>query len=188
MKEYDQLKAKYAFPATSHLTDAYLDSFYLSNADYQRQYLSIQERVFCKPNLTEDDCIFFPSFKTYQYGASLVFTRKKYELLQKLLSQTTDSSILLIEDDATLPSAHLIKLIINKNCNWINLSVKDEGICYEVFGRPVRNYFVYGNSGTWGMYNANDWRHEKCFWGFDERFPSDLVDDFIKDLGGFYGV
>ena len=34
---------------------------------------------------------------------------------------------------------------------------KDEGICYELFGRPVRNYFVFGDSGLWGRYVANDY-------------------------------
>jgi hypothetical protein len=63
-------------------------------------------------------------------------------------------------------------------------------LAYDVFLRPIRNYFIFGDSGTWGIYAGSDYELPLKIIGFDKKYsnmfhekfkiPADDLEDLIK--------
>ena len=53
-----------------------------------------------------------------------------------------------------------------------------EGISYEMFLRPVRNYYIFGDSGNWGQYSANDYKTPLDILIFKPEYASIFKEQF----------
>ena len=52
-------------------------------------------------------------------------------------------------------------------------------ISSDVFQRPIRNYFVFGDSGQWGKYAGDDYESPLHIIGFNKKY-SDLFHNKFK--------
>ncbi|MBX7226398.1 MAG: hypothetical protein K1X55_10230 [Chitinophagales bacterium] len=156
--EYNLIFEKFAFPETKALTKGYLDKYWLSELEYNAKWKPIQDTIFVKDFDWFPNNPINPMFSFKILGGGLLFTEKTFNKLIEFSKEFSDRYFVIIEDDNN--SFLRFKFPTNVCWNEINMisngNIETEGMSYELFGRPIRNYYVFGDSGHWGKYVAND--------------------------------
>jgi hypothetical protein len=153
----NQLKA-YSFPESIEDTEGYLEKYWLQEQEYLSKWKEVQTSIF---NLDVEfpKMIVNPEFRLLPRQGGLLFEQEEFELLKECIKEAKDKSLFVIEDYNELCPPHesgpLLRFKYPVDLKWSEINIGD-GISYELFQRPVRNYFVFGDSGKWGKYVAND--------------------------------
>ena len=128
---------------------------------------------------------------------------KEFELLQSCMKITRDKYFIILEDyDENNPphsSGPPYRLKYPADITWQEMTRNDDrhSFPFDVFFLPIRNYFVFGDSGAWGKYAGSDYKWPLDFIGFDKKYSSLFHDKFkipekdIEDLmewTAFYGM
>jgi hypothetical protein len=108
--------------------------------------------------------------KDYDYkifnGGGL-FVEDEFALLKRCLGLTNDKWIFVIEEIHTIESGRLL-MKFPVETNWSDLMAGGM-LSYELIERPVRNYFVFGDSYLWGKYVGSDYDPPKDILGFKKH-------------------
>lgn len=184
----NQLEA-YAFPGSVEKTREYLRKFWLPRQEYLFKWESIQTLLFSANKFPE--VVFNPDYELLACKGGFVFVQQEFELLKECIESTKDSHILIVEDyneaDPPHESGPLLRFKYPANLMWDEINL-GEGISYELFQRPVRNYYVFGDSGRWGKYVANDFDVPIDIYCFKNEYESFFREKFkvteeeIKEL------
>ncbi|WP_191018316.1 hypothetical protein [Treponema zioleckii] len=146
-------------------TKLYLDKFWLFEEEMYEVWIPLKDKIFKFPSLYEKErsCLdFFSSnFATYTITGGCLFSKKSYKNLTKIMKKMKEKYLIIIEDYLN-PNAPphtdgpALHFKIPVGLKWSNFYIKELQICEELIKRPVRNFFVFGDSGNWGKYIAND--------------------------------
>lgn len=175
----NQIEA-YSFPGSIRKTHNYLDKYWLQKTEYLSKWKNVQGSIFhldkVLPNM-----VIKQGFKLLVRQGGLLFEQKEFELLKNCLKLTKDNYLFVIEDYDELDPPHesgpLLRLKYPINISWSEINI-DEGISYELYKRPIRNYYVFGDSGKWGKYVANDFDTPVDIYCFKKEFESIFQENF----------
>ncbi|NMC37143.1 MAG: hypothetical protein GYA41_02335 [Bacteroidales bacterium] len=180
MKEFDKLINAYSFPDSIDLTKNYLQKYWLTEDEYLNKWKSIQTLIF---SLSEvfPKMVFNSGIELLLLKGGLLFVKNEFETLRKCLRTTNDKYFIIIEDFDELKPPHesgpLIRLKYPVDVTWEEINIGD-GLSYELYQRPIRNYFVFGDSGNWGKYVANDYKYPLDIFGFQKEYASLFITNF----------
>lgn len=209
MKDYHEQLITFAFPDSKEQTEEYFNRYWLNKAELIEIWQNIKDTIYngnfnILPNNIVDkdsdiilmqnispDKIFKEGFNSILLKGGIIFTQEDFELLQHCMTDIADEYFIILEDyDENNPphnSGPPLRFKYPADISWREMNIS-EGICYELFQRPVRNYFVFGDTGEWGKYVANDYRYPLDIIGFKKE-NSDLfyskfkiTDEDKKDL------
>ena len=144
-------------------------------------WLEIKNTVF-NPGFKElPDPVFNEYFDTIIRKSGLVLDKVEFELLQSCMKATGDRHFIILEEYNPYTSEPPYKLKYPINITWEEMTSGGDPymIPYDVFFRPIRNYFVFGDSGKWGKYAGNDYEWPLDITGFDKKY-SDLFHSKFK--------
>jgi hypothetical protein len=186
MKDYQSVLDRYAFPKTYARSETYLKSFWLTHSQYVSRIQAMRCAIFKEGVFTPDAFAFNENFNSYETVGGVLFVKDDYVQLQQCLTKTEDKTIFVIEDFDTANPPHTsgppFRMQYPKASTWQVIYPDEEGISYELFGRPVRNYFVFGDSGLWGKYAGSDWQDPVDIWAFSPE----VEDVFLEGLEGLH--
>lgn len=190
MKEYQYQLDYFCFPKSKILTEKYLDNYWMREEDYRNKYLFLKEIIFNKYNPFSSTEVITKQFKIMYDNAGLIFTKEYFEIFKKLFQIVGDTYFIIIEDyDVNNPpheSGPFLRFKYPIDITWSELQqntdidILAEGISYELFQRPVRNYFVFGDSGKWARYIGNDYIETKEILGCSPEY-FDIFYDSLKE-------
>lgn len=156
--EFQNQLTAYSFPESTEDTLVYLEKYWLQEQEYLSIWKEVQSTIF-NLDLKFPEMIINSGFKLLPRQGGLLFEQEEFELLKECIKESKDNSLFIIEDYNELNPPHesgpLLRFKYPVDLTWNEINV-GEGISYELFQRPVRNYFVFGDSGKWGKYVAND--------------------------------
>lgn len=180
----NQIEA-YSFPDNIKLTQAYISKYWLQKQEYLSKWKLVQNTIFQfdkrLPNM-----IIKPEFELLVRQGGLLFVPEEFELLKECIKASNDSSIILIEDYDELNPPHnsgpLLRFKYPVELSWdeINLGIS-EGISYELYHSPIRNFFVFGDSGMWGKYAANDFDYPVDIYCFKKEIETVFRESFKEN-------
>lgn len=149
----------YSFPESRNDSFKYLSQYWLSKEEYCYKWEKLLSSIFNVRNSNGESFIKSPFVRMTQVGG-LLFVEEEFEHFKKCMNICNDMFLFIIEDyDENNPphdSGPSMRFKYPSDITWEQIN-QQEGISYELFQRPVRNYFVFGDSGNWGKYVANDY-------------------------------
>jgi hypothetical protein len=114
----------------------------------------------------------------------IVFFKEEFEIYQTCMKIVGDKYFIILEDyDENKPphtSGPPFRLKYPVDVTWEEMTSNSNPhiISFGVFFRLIRNYFVFGDSGTWGKYEGSDYRWPLCIIGFDKKYSCLFRDKF----------
>ncbi len=177
----NQIKA-YSFPNSIKETQGYLSKYWLQELEYLSKWKDIQNTVF---HLNKDfpNMVIKPGFELLVQQGGLLFVQEEFELLKDCIKSSKDRYLFIIEDYDELNPPHdsgpLLRFKYPVNLSWdeINLGIA-EGISYELYHSPNRNFYVFGDSGMWGKYVANDFDNPVDIYCFKKEIETVFRENF----------
>jgi hypothetical protein len=182
MNDFQRQIEAYAFPSSAAKSVSYLSAYWLSEAEYVQKWKPIQDTIFEHVSVSPPAVRINEQLAVFSTVGGVLFTKEDFRKLAVCLKDLPDTNFAVVEDfDIDRPphgSGPVLRLRYPKSIHWDEMCVAEEGISYELFGRPVRNYFVFGDSGLWGKYAANDWPNPRDYWAFDPAVTSQFLKVF----------
>lgn len=159
MEEFKKQIEAYSFPDSIEETKLYLEKYWLYEHEYLTKWKNIQSTMFSL-NLEFPKMIVNSGYEFLVRKGGVLFEEQEFKEIQECSNLLCDNHILIVEDYNDLNPPHesgpILRLKYPSKITWDEINIYD-GISYELFQRPVRNYFVFGDSGKWGKYAANDY-------------------------------
>jgi len=180
MKDYQKQLDLFAFSETKVITEKYFEQYWLKK-DELLELQIIKDIIFNKNSKNFPDLMFNKEYKILALKGGLIFTKEDFNALKTCMIEAGDKYFIILEDyDENKPphkSGPPLRFKYPKKIDWSEINISD-GICYELFQRPVRNYFVFGDSGLWGKYVANDYIHPLDIIGFKDKVAEIFIEQF----------
>jgi len=171
MSKKNELLSAYGYAESVMDSKNYLEKYFVPDEEYLAYADSVMSEVF-DLNAKFPDFVFKHSFFLTLKGGAL-FTFKDLEKIKECMRRTGDTCFLVFEDYDELSPPHssgpALRFKYPNNIEWELMCIND-GISYELFKRPIRNFYVFGNTGKWGRYVANDSETPLDIFGFDKEF------------------
>lgn len=191
MKDYQELLAKFpdSLNTRKQIID-YLEQYWLDKRELVDVWLKIKNTIFKGNSTTYPNGLLNDNFDIMIVKGGPVLDRDYFEQLQGCMKVTGDNYFIILEDnDEDIPLGNLPPspgLV-----GWPPLRFKfPVGITFdeimagtfvsmEAFDLPERDYFIFGNSGHWGIYAGDDFATPLHVIGFKKEY-SDVFHRNIK--------
>ena len=142
------------------------------------QLISIFNQIFTNEKLPTYN--FKQNFDLISSIGGIVLNEKFFERVFQMGHYFKEQYVYILEDNEDLSLDDRYCFMFPISMTWADLNSGDV-LSFELFNRPVGNYFIFGDSANWGNYLANDYFNEDInfagtpisIMGFDPHY-SDL--------------
>lgn len=151
------------------LSKRYLEKYWLNITELSSCWLPIKNAIFNPNSKDFPELMFNKGFELLAQKAGILFSKEEYTALQKCMKAAGDQFFVIIENkDATnaIESDHIrlrfkysVNTTWNKLCNGNEKHLITEISSYDLLINPQKHFFVFGDSGKWGKYTANDYNN-----------------------------
>jgi hypothetical protein len=200
MKDYQKHIDKYkGYSTDTEPIEKYLEKYWLDKKDLNEFWLSIKNTIFNDP-LDFPSKVIKDNFDVIINLDLLVLYQEKLESLVACMKVTGDKYFVVVEDYDEDNPPHTdgpsYRLKFPVDITWDEIT-SGSWESYQVFDRPVRNYFVFGDSGKWGFYAGNDYPEELEIMGVNKEYfdlfynkfkNPERVSNYIKERLAYYKV
>lgn len=188
MKEYIKQLEFYSEPSKRKKAERYLESYWLNRDEYLSFWKPIEARIFRPEAKLFPDLMFREKFQLIPLEGGVLFTEEEFGLLQKCMLEIGDKNFVVVEnpeaeqrrysiDEGIFIAEPLLRCKYPVDISW-EVLMSGEDISYELFDFPAREYFVYGDTGYWGKYAANDEDYPVEIIGFEEQYSEPFKKHF----------
>lgn len=166
------------------IAETYLKQFWLPEDEYKSKWLPIQEKIFNFKSNSLPDLMFLESFHIFPFLGGVTLIEEEYEKLKNFMKETSDEYFVIIqnsiesEDSEFLPN---LRIKYPMSATWNDL-MSGGFISTVLFEMPHNDYFIFGDSGNWGKYIANDSETPLDLVGVKENFAR-LFESSFKNYG-----
>jgi len=202
MSEYNKILNHYSFKAywvtsslseeeweNTGLAEKYLEKYWLSDSEYLQKWYPKQKLIFNDQANGLPDIMFQNNYKILVTRGGSLFIKEDFVQLQHCMNYIKDDYFVVIEDrslDGELPP---IKMKFPSTISWDKLLDRNFMASFLVEGL-FSSYFVFGDSGEWGIYSDNEYiwpmhiigvkcNHLSLFHNFFRELEQDFAE--VKD-------
>jgi hypothetical protein len=197
MSEYQKRLDNFTKYADKKRIKAYLEKYWLDIKELDDVWLPIKNDIYNSSFKMLPDPLFKEEFEVIILKGGLIFNRANFDALISCMKITGDKYFLILEDDSGPYFSGLTsRFKYPVNITWEEIMSGAE-LSMDVFQRPIRDIFVFGDSGQWGKYVADDHEYPLDLIGFNKRYsdlfhakfkiPQKDVQD-LKEWTSFYGM
>lgn len=148
---------------SKYLTKKYLEKYLLTQKEWLDKWLSLKTKIFNK-NINSNKNTFNKEFRTIIRYDENPFTKENFLKFQQKILSLGEIEFVIIEDEVNRPifdseDLPVLKLKYPSSIQWEQLNndnVEKYEISKEIFQDMYRNFFIFGRSGTWGVYIATE--------------------------------
>ena len=152
---------------TREQTESYFEKYWLDKDEYIKKWLPIQESIFDSKAKHLPDMMFNKNFELFPLvGGNIFIVERDFALLQDCMRQTGDTHFVIIQNKNVIVEVYygendfrvhpLLRFKYPINISWNEL-MSGGYVSTEIFNGGPKDYFVFGDSGSWGRYVANSW-------------------------------
>jgi hypothetical protein len=204
MKDYQtQLDKHKNFPKYQNNAEGYFKKYWLDKKELDEVWLKIKNKIFNKDFHQLPDRVINQDIEVIILKGGIVLIEKEFIQFQSCMKRTGDKFFIVLEDYDENNPPHIsgppYRLKFPADITWEEMTSRGDPsfISYDVFMRPIRNYFVFGDSGAWGKYAGNDYEFPLDIVGFNKKYSSLFHDKFkipeediadLKEWTAFYGM
>lgn len=151
--------------------EAYLEKYWLSKKEYDEHWKPIQDAMFTNQEKGLPDLKFTKSYEMLTLRGGVLFEEKDFLQLQSCMNQVGDKYFVVIENSFGDIDKPLIRVKFPVDITWKDL-MSGSFISDVIIDCDINEYFVFGESGAWGKYAANDYIHALDIVGFKKEYSS----------------
>jgi len=153
------------------LAEEYLNKYWLSKQEYKSFWKPIQDKIFISKN-GFPDLIFNSEYELLALRGGCLFLQEDYEQLQKVLLKIGETEFVIIQSTQDFTEGEpMFKMKFPVNTSWEEL-ISGNYISAVILEMSYNEYFVFGASGMWGKYSANDYKYPLDIIGFKSEFEA----------------
>jgi hypothetical protein len=146
--------------------ESYLERYWLSSAEYQRTWKQLQDRIFTNHEIGLPEMLFSPGYELQASRGGCLFVREEFVRLQECIQAISEKFLFVIENTfGGRVKEPVFRMKFPAGVSWEELTGGNfaSSILLEM---PHKEYFVFGESGAWGKYAANDYQSPLDILGF----------------------
>lgn len=148
------------------VAETYLEHYWLSRQDYESTWKAVLDRIFINQEIGLPQMVFAPVYRLQASRGGCLFVEEELMRLQECTQAVSDRFLFVIENTfGGRVKAPIFRMKFPSNISWceINSGNFASAILLEM---PHKEYFVFGDSGTWGKYIASDYDSPLDILGF----------------------
>ena len=156
----------------------YLKKYWLCKDEYNIKWRHIQSKVFKELDHSLPHLIFQESFDLTAIKGGCLFLKEDFEILQQCLLEIGEKYLILIENtfnDKLEEPAFRMKY--PSDITWEEFT-NGSFISSTIIEHPHKEFYVFGESGKWGKYAANDYEWPLDIIGFKPDYESVFRNSF----------
>jgi hypothetical protein len=159
MTDYEKQLSFYADAETREQTVSYFEKYWLSEYELTEKWLPIMRGIYEIAGERFPNVKFRLGFDFIALRGGAIFDEKDFSLLQECMKEIGDTSFVVLEHLDPVNPFHNeppLRFIYPVEVTW-NKLLSGAYVSKALFRNPVKEYFVFGDSGAWGKYVANDY-------------------------------
>lgn len=150
----------------------YLKRYWLSSDEYERKWKQVQDRVFINQEIGLPQMVFASGYLLQASRGGCLFVQDEFVRLQKCTKAVSEQFLFVIENTfGGRVKEPIFRMKFPTSISWDELAGGNfaSAILLEM---PHKEYFVFGESGSWGKYVANDYESPLDILGFKREVAS----------------
>lgn len=152
----------YSFPESADVSDFYINNYALNESGFTSAQMLLKN-IFKNSFLKFPDFIIKNEYAFFIAMGGILMDEDDFASISRWMTHFNDKYLYVLEDYQESAPPHQsgppLRFRFPAKLRWEEINQQD-GIAYELFGRPIRNYYVFGDSSMWGKYIANDYVDE----------------------------
>lgn len=147
--------------------EQYFEKYWLGDAEYFEKWLPIQNSIFDNRAEHLPDMMFNDGFEIFPLvGGDIFIAEEDFTLLQDCLRQTGDTHFVIVQNRNVVVGNYdgennftehpFTRFKYPADISWSEL-MSGGFAASEHFNNGCKDYFVFGDSASWGRYVANSW-------------------------------
>ena len=148
------------------VAEDYLKRYWLSSAEYERTWKQVQDRVFTNQEVGLPQMVFTSGYELQASQGGCLFVQEEFVKLQECMQAISEQFLFVIENTfGGRVKEPTFRMKFPTSISWDDLAGGNfaSAILLEM---PHKEYFVFGESGAWGKYVANDYESPLDILGF----------------------
>jgi hypothetical protein len=188
MKDYQKRLDQFTNNTDKKKIEEYMKKYWLNRQELNTTWLPIKNSVFTH-DFHYPDQVFNTSFDTIISIGFFALAEDDLKQFQECIKVTGDKYFVLVEDyDEEIDPVVVndgrdkytqisTRLKYPSDISWEEIKSGD-WFSKEVFEGPVRDFFIFGDSGLWGKYAGNDQEYELDIIGYDKKYTDVFQEQF----------
>lgn len=149
------------------LAEKFLQKYWLSKGEYQSIWEPIQNRIFVKKDLP--NLMYHSNFEVIVLKGGCLFVKEDFEQLQKVMQSIGETYFVAIQNSQEFTKGEpMFRMKFPVDISWNEL-ISGNYISAVLLEMNYNEYFVFGKSGKWGRYSANDYEYPLDIVGFQSE-------------------
>lgn len=137
----------------------YLERFWLDCEEYKNIWKPIQQKLYSSATSTFPNLLFPKDVYVFLRVAGVSLTKENLEEIKKLMKELGESHFVLIQNNHGIENANSLpnfKMKYPVSISWSEL-MSGGFISTALFEMWHNEYFIFGSSGAWARYVANEY-------------------------------
>ena len=154
-----------------HVAESYLKRYWLSAAQYAQDWQALHSRIFAAEKRLPG-MIFKQDWGFVSLLGGAMLGERDIAHLQRCMQVIGDRSFVVIQDTFGMDADQLsyaFRLKYPATISWTEL-VSGNYISAALFDLPEHHYYLFGDSGKWGVYIASDEIESVNLIGFEKSY------------------
>jgi len=159
------------------LAEEYLQKYWLPEQEYLSVWKPILHKIFVAGK-SLPDLIYNSEFKIIALRGGCLFLEEDFNQLQKVMQEVGEEYFVIIQHSQEFTDGEpMFRMKFPVNITWKELT-SGNYISAVLFEMSYNQYFVFGESGNWGKYSANDYDYPLDIIGFKPELASIFREQF----------
>jgi hypothetical protein len=159
--------------------EEYLQKYWLSEQEYMSVWKQIQDNIFVQGK-SLPDLIYHSGFEIIVLRGGCLLIEKEFMQLQKAMHDVGDNYFVIIQHSQDFTEGEpMFRMKYPVNITWKEL-ISGNYISAVLLEMSYNEYYVFGESGEWGKYAANDYDYPLDIIGFKPELASIFREQFMQ--------
>ena len=151
------------------VAEGYLESYWLPSSEYERTWKPVQDRVFTNQEVGLPQMVFASGYELQASRGGCLFVQEEFTRLQECTQAISEQFFLVIENTfGGRVGEPIFRMKFPTGISWSELTSGNFASA-TLLEMPHKEYFVFGETGTWGRYVANDYQYPLDILGFKQE-------------------
>lgn len=147
------------------LAEEYLQKYWLPEQEYLSIWKPIQDKIFIQGK-SLPDLVYRPEFEMIALRGGCLFLEEDFKQLQKAMQEVGEEYFVIVQHSQEFMEGEpMFRMKFPVNITWEEIT-SGNYISAVLFEMSYNEYFVFGKSGNYGKYSANDYEYPLDIIGF----------------------
>lgn len=147
------------------LAEEYLQKYWLAEEEYLNVWKPIQGKIFVQDKGLPE-LIYRAEFEMIALRGGCLFLEEDFKQLQKAMQEVGEEYFVIVQHSQDFTDGEpMFRMKFPVNITWEELT-SGNYISAVLLEMSYNEYFVFGKSGNWGKYSANDYEYPLDIIGF----------------------